>query len=216
MLMDMTLRDFTALLASKEPAPGGGSTAALAGLFAASLGLMVVRLTVSKKAYQSMDAADKTAFETASVDLERLQTRLESLVDDDTAAYNGFLAVVRMPKDTDLERRERETAMTAAQSAIINVPLESCETCLAVLSALSPIVRLGNKNAVSDAAVGAGLAYAGLEGAAMNVTINLSSADETYRGELSGKTTEMIEKGAKLRDDIIEIANKRINGGKGV
>jgi formiminotetrahydrofolate cyclodeaminase len=55
LLMDKTIKDFSSLLASNEPAPGGGSTAALSGVLASSLSMMVVQLTVGKKSYEALE-----------------------------------------------------------------------------------------------------------------------------------------------------------------
>ena len=46
-----TLKEFTELAASKEPVPGGGGVSALVASLAASLGEMVVNLTIGKKKY---------------------------------------------------------------------------------------------------------------------------------------------------------------------
>jgi formiminotetrahydrofolate cyclodeaminase len=43
-LIGKTIADFLDVLASSEPAPGGGSTAALSGALAAALTMMVVNL----------------------------------------------------------------------------------------------------------------------------------------------------------------------------
>lgn len=47
-LMDMTVTDFSAELASLSPAPGGGTIAAVNGVFAAGLGSMVCALSLRK------------------------------------------------------------------------------------------------------------------------------------------------------------------------
>ena len=57
--MDMTTkscREFVAVLASNEPAPGGGGAAALVGAIGTALGNMVGSLTVGKKKYADVEA----------------------------------------------------------------------------------------------------------------------------------------------------------------
>ena len=57
--MDMTTkscREFVAVLASNEPAPGGGGAAALVGAVGTALGNMVGSLTVGKKKYADVEA----------------------------------------------------------------------------------------------------------------------------------------------------------------
>src|SRR4051812_18812327 len=51
-----TIESFLAAAAAKQPAPGGGSVAALAGALAASMGEMVINYSLGKKnlaAYES-------------------------------------------------------------------------------------------------------------------------------------------------------------------
>src|SRR6266508_3660676 len=55
-LSDLTVRDLTARLASRDPIPGGGSAAALAGAMAAALVSMVAELSVGRA-----DAAEHEA-----------------------------------------------------------------------------------------------------------------------------------------------------------
>jgi ribosomal protein L21 len=59
-LINMGIRQYCELLGSREPAPGGGSTAALAGALAASLTMMVVNLSVGKKSFEALDENIKT------------------------------------------------------------------------------------------------------------------------------------------------------------
>ena len=49
--MDLTLSDFTAQLASAQPAPGGGGAAALTGALAASLAAMAANVTAANPRY---------------------------------------------------------------------------------------------------------------------------------------------------------------------
>ena len=49
-----TLQRYLNDLASAQPTPGGGSTAALSGAMGAALASMVFRLTMGKQAYASV------------------------------------------------------------------------------------------------------------------------------------------------------------------
>ena len=60
--MDLTLSDFTAQLASAQPAPGGGGAAALTGALAASLTAMAANVTAANPRYaERSDALRKPA-----------------------------------------------------------------------------------------------------------------------------------------------------------
>ena len=55
-LSQCTCEDFAAKLASKEPVPGGGGVAALAGSLGAALASMVANYSIGKKKFLGMEA----------------------------------------------------------------------------------------------------------------------------------------------------------------
>ena len=55
-LCKLDVTEFTNVLASEAPAPGGGSTAALEGALGAALTAMVCALTAGKKTYAEWEA----------------------------------------------------------------------------------------------------------------------------------------------------------------
>ena len=114
LLMDMTLRDYSDVLASSEPAPGGGSTAALSGVLGAALTMMVVNLSVGKKNYESLDEKIKSEFIKEAENVKALQKELSGLVDEDTKAFNKFMEAVKLPKDTEEQKQLRAGKMQEA------------------------------------------------------------------------------------------------------
>lgn len=182
-LAAMKVSAFCEELASEAPAPGGGSVSALAGALSASLAAMVARLTVNRKKYAAAEAAMKSVMECA----DGARVSLLRLVDDDTAAYNAVLAAHRLPKGTADEQAERTRAIEDATRTAIAVPLEVAKQAASVLDLVLIVVGKGNVNAVSDGGVAGLLAHAAVEGALLNVRINLagigdrSVVDETKK-----------------------------------
>ena len=211
LLMDMTLKQYSDVLASSEPAPGGGSTAALSGLLGTALTLMVVNLSVGKKSYEALDEVIKQKFIQDFQKLEGLKHELTQLVDEDTAAFNKFMGAMKLPKDTDEQKKIREEKMQQASIYALQIPLKTAEKCLEILQSQETIATYGNKNAVSDVGVGALMALTGLEGAVLNVKINLPGiTDLSIKNEASAKYVKLLEAGARLQKNIMEIVNKRI------
>jgi methenyltetrahydrofolate cyclohydrolase len=211
LLMDKTIREFNDLLASNEPAPGGGSTAALSGVLGTSLTLMVVNLSLGKKSYEVLEEAIKQNIIEDFEIIKTLNKELSELVDEDTKAFNLFMEAMKMPKVNDEEKLEREKHMQKASEYALAVPLKVAEKCLKVLKHQSVIARYGNKNAVSDVGVGALLALAGLEGAGLNVKINLPSiADNTIKKDAAEKIEKFLAEGIGLKASIMEIVNQRL------
>ncbi|MBU1985500.1 cyclodeaminase/cyclohydrolase family protein [bacterium] len=95
---------FVEQVASKAPAPGGGSVAALSGSLGAALLGMVINLTIGKKNY-----ADVTPrFTELRGQIEELRSKLTERIDDDTAAFNRMRAAAKLPERDDVERKEKE------------------------------------------------------------------------------------------------------------
>ncbi len=211
LLMDMTLRNYCDLLASSEPAPGGGSTAALAGALGTSLTIMVVNLSVGKKNYEALDENIKAGFMKEAENAKALQKELIELVDEDTKAFNRFMEAMKLPKDTEEQKRVRGEKMQEASLYALQIPLKTAESCFNLLKNQNSIAKYCNKNAVSDVGVGALLALSGLEGAIMNVNINLPGiADEAVRTAAYEKCRMLSSEGHKLHDETVDIVNSRI------
>ncbi|MDR0671916.1 MAG: cyclodeaminase/cyclohydrolase family protein [Oscillospiraceae bacterium] len=178
-LSDRTLEDFGNFLASDAPAPGGGAAAALAGSFGAALTHMVAALTVGKPRYaEHADLMRKLLAET-----ELLRGALLTAVDRDVEAFRGMGVVFSMPKGTEAERSARRAAMQRALRACTHPPYEMMEHALAALRLTEKALGRSNKNAVSDLGVSALLLKAALQGAWLNVLINIGSVDDAAFAE---------------------------------
>jgi formiminotetrahydrofolate cyclodeaminase len=58
-LIEYEVKQFIQALASNEPAPGGGSAAALLGAIGAALGAMVANLTTGREKYKDKEVLVK-------------------------------------------------------------------------------------------------------------------------------------------------------------
>ena len=158
-------------LASGNPTPGGGSAAAFTAAEAAALVAMVGRVTVGKKSYAAVESKMYGMIEKA----EDLRARLTSAVEEDAAAFDGFMQALRLPKNSDDEKALREVAMEQATLAAALVPHRVAGLALQVLRLSVEAVVHGNLNAVSDGASAFYLAAAAIKSAGMNVKINRNS-----------------------------------------
>lgn len=116
---------------------------------------------------------------------EELADRLLRIADEDSAAYDGFAAAMKLPRETEDERARRTAAIRAAARVASEVPLRCVEACREVVRAAEALAGRSNRNASSDLSVAALLAEAAVHGAGENVFVNLPSlGDEAYGGEL--------------------------------
>jgi len=170
-LTDRTVTGFVEELASDSPAPGGGSSAALAGAMAAGLVAMVCRLSIDKEGL----AAAPQELGAALEQMDAARPELLALVDEDTAAFDRVMDAIRMPKGSDAEKAARREALQAATLFAAEVPLRTLRACRQVVEVAGSLVGRANPAAASDLGVGIELARTGAEGALLNVAINVDS-----------------------------------------
>ncbi|WP_286677347.1 cyclodeaminase/cyclohydrolase family protein [Aminobacterium sp. EBM-42] len=207
MLVEMNLQAFVKELASDSPAPGGGSVAALSGALGAGLISMVCNLTIGKEGYEAYES-DMVEVRAKS---ESLYASLLERIDNDTEAFNKVMAAFKMKKETDEDKAARKAAIQNAFKGACDSPFSIAEECLAVIRLADSIVDKGNINAVSDMGVAAAQALAGLEGAVMNVRINLPSIkDEAYVEEKKAAVQKMLDEGMSLRQTVQEKVDAKL------
>ncbi len=170
----MPVSDFMDELSTDSPAPGGGSVAALAGSLAASLTSMVAHLTHGNKDYVRLRGAMASIAEEA----QAAKDEFLSLVNQDTHAFNQFMAARRLPKKTDDEKAAREAAIQEATRNATLVPLTILRRVPAVMELAGKVVDQGMESSVSDGGVAASVGRAAAEGAYYNVKINLPGIDD--------------------------------------
>ncbi len=213
-LSDITVTEFSDLLASDAPAPGGGSVAALCGSLAAALGSMVANLTYNKKGYkehnEKMNAVAK--------DMQVRRAELLHLIDEDTNAFNIMMAAMKAQNAAKKAENPDEIAaadknMDEANKYAISVPLHVLEKTYELLPNLKIVGEFGNINAASDAGVGALLVQAGVKAAALNVKINLKNfaKDDPFYGETFNAMNKVLDVVDKEAEEILAIVEKKIS-----
>ena len=187
-LVKMNLRQFCNETLSDSPAPGGGSVAALMGALGASLGGMVANLSAGKRGWDDQIAF----FSEWAVKGQQLKDELLFLVDEDTAAFNKVMAAFGLPKDSAEEKAARSKAIQKANQYAAEIPLKVMETASRSYELLAAMAERGNPASISDVGVGLLATRACIEGAAMNVRINLSGLkDEKVKTTLQEKMSRL-------------------------
>ena len=174
MLTNQKITDFLEKTASGTPVPGGGSVSALSAALGAGLAEMVANLTIAKKGYEAVQNEMKEIAET----LQNLREKLVTEVDKDSNAYQEVLAAFKLPKNTEAEKEQRAAAIQEAMKNAARVPLGVANDALQVMDLAEKAIRNGNRNAVSDGAVGTMMARTAVLGALFNVKINLASVKD--------------------------------------
>ncbi len=207
-LIDLSCKGFAEETSRESPAPGGGSISAYMGALGAALGTMVANLSAHKPGWDDRweffsDWAEKG---------KAVMNELLHLVDEDTDAFNGIMAVFAMPKGTPEEKAARAEAMESATLYATQVPLKTMKASLRAFEIAGAMAEEGNPNSVSDAGVGALAARAAVQGAFLNVKINAAGLKDRLAAEQLVAEAAAIARAADAEEKrILEIVESKID-----
>ena len=190
----MEITQFLDKLASKEPTPGGGGAAALAGAVGIALGNMTGSLTVGKQKYA--DVEDEI------IELNKraqcLRKELYELIKRDAEAFMPVSRAYGIPKSDP----SREVVMEEALKGAAEVPLEIIRKCCDALDIIAEYEKKGSIIAVSDAGCAATMCKAAIESAALNVYVNTKSMKNRECAEVLNAEVQ------KMLDEYLVVAAK--------
>jgi formiminotetrahydrofolate cyclodeaminase len=164
-LLQMSVAEFVIATGARQPTPGGGSVAALAGALAVSLAAMALRYTLGKKAY----AAYEGELTAALAQFETAASLLQELISEDVAAYESLSQMLKLPEAARLAHPD----YTATVVAAIRAPETTGAIALSILTRASTLLEKTNKMLVSDLGIAAVYAHATVHASELNVRINL-------------------------------------------
>ncbi len=196
MLSSLSINDFAAKLASDEVPPGGGSTAAIYGLMAASL--LEMAITYSEKTPKPVENSEILIAKQA--DLARVHIELTILIDRDALALRGLLAAAGLSETSLEQQKVRNVALQKALKQAAEVPLETARACLEVMEIGKAIVTMVDKMVISDLMAGVVAAHAGIAASLLSTAINLGEIqDETLVSGLAGQIYLLRTTGDELK-----------------
>src|SRR5213082_495424 len=206
-LVKMNVLEFCNETLSDSPAPGGGSVAALMGALGASLGGMVDNLSAGKRGWD-----DKIKyFSDWAVKAQQLKDELLALVDEDTAAFNKVMDAFALPKGSAEEKTARSAAVESANKYAAEIPLRVMETAFTSYQLLAEMAEKGNPASISDVGVGLLALHASIEGAALNVRINLAGLkDEKFKSTRLKKLQQISAESDSQFKEINHVVEKKL------
>ena len=203
-LADLTVNGFVEELASDSPAPGGGSAAALEGALGAALTAMVCTLTTVGKSKETYADYQEFVIETRAKASD-LQARFVDVMDRDTEAFNVVSAAFGMPKATAEEKAARSAAIQKGLEGCTATPFEMMELATAALELADSLLGKFNTNAASDLGVAALSLRSAIQGAWLNVLINIGSLkNKELAADYRSKGEAMLAKALPLADKVYE------------
>ena len=200
---DMSVREFTEVLASRAAVPGGGGASALVGAVGVALGSMVGNLTTGKKKYADFEEELSVIMEKA----EGLRSELLRLIDADAEAFEPLSRAYGIPKDDPSRQETMEDALKLA----CTVPMDIMRTVCRVIELHVVLGEKGSVLALSDVGVGVACCRAALVGASLNVFINTKSmTDREYAAKTEAEADAMLDKYCAIADEVFSAVSGRL------
>jgi methenyltetrahydrofolate cyclohydrolase len=200
---DQTIGTFLDSLAARQPAPGGGGTAALNAAQAAALLAMVAR-------YSDGPRYAEHASTIADIVGQADQIRNESLrlAAADAAAFGAVSAAYALPRDTADQQAARSAAISSALVGAAAPQAAVIAAAARLIDLIEALLPIGNRNVVTDLAAGAAALHAAVTTARINVEVNLSgisdaAARRPYDEVLRG-VDALLARAAKVSDTVRE------------
>ncbi len=207
-LVEMKVSDFADEVSRETPAPGGGSIAALVGSLGGALASMVSNLTAFKRG--STKEQDEVLSQAADK-AQLLKDALLKAVDDDTNAFNDFMAAKRLPNKTTEEKAARENAMQEGLKKAVNVPFNTAKHSLDVIKLCKIVAQFGNPASITDVGVGAQCGFTGVKGGIFNVLINLKDIkDSEFVEQMKLKCKEIENEAEQELKEVIKMIESKL------
>jgi len=204
---EQTIGRFLEELASDAPVPGGGSVAALNAAIGAALVSMVCNLTIGREKFR----AHEETMIAARVAAEESRRGALALAAEDGAAYGAVSAAYGLPRGTAEEKAARSARIQEALKGATDAPLRTVALAARVIGLCADILPGGNPNVVSDVGVGVLSARAALDGAALNVRINLSMIrDEGFTAGVAGQLEAYLLAARRQADEVARAVDARL------
>ncbi len=206
-LINLNIREFANETASESPAPGGGSVSALAGAIGSALGAMVANLSANKRGWD-----DKVDYYSEFAEkLLEIKEELLQLIDEDTQAFNKIMEAGKLPAKNEEQKRFKKKALEDATKYAVEVPLKTMQMCVQAFPYVEEMAKTGNPNSITDVAVGAWNLWSGVNGALLNVRINLTGIDDKeYLEKIQAQTRELLQKAEEYKNRILQITEEKL------
>ncbi len=207
-LIQLTAKGLANETASESMAPGGGSISAYVGALGVSLATMVANLSANKPGWEEK----LNLFSDWACTGQEIKNNMLFLVDEDTRSFNAIIDAIRLPKDSEEEKKVRLESIEKASQYAAEVPFKVMQTAARTTEIIKAMIENGNKASITDAGVGALCCITAIEGAYMNIRVNTKDLSDTQFAEtLNQKAYTLLQKSKGELQALVDIVHKQIS-----
>jgi formiminotetrahydrofolate cyclodeaminase len=204
---EMSLIEFGNQVRRARATPGGGSVAAAIGSYGAGLVCMVTGLSLSGRKFAGIKEEMLEHRHAAEYD----RGVLMDLIEKDSAAFDVVMDAFKLPEETEAQKKEKAEIIEKGTIHAAEMPLTTMRHSFSALGHARVAAEKGNINTITDAGVSAHALMAAIEGAALNVRINLGNIKTKSFVDNAAKEVErLLTEGRKLKEEILEIVEARM------
>jgi formiminotetrahydrofolate cyclodeaminase len=198
----VSIDQWLADLAARQPTPGGGGAAALAAATSAALVSMVAKYTAGPR------FADVEA-QAAEIDAEAeaLRATAIGLIVGDAEAFAAVGAAYGLPKEDE----GRKASIQAALVGAAEPPRRVAQVASAVVELASRLEPIGNRNVLSDVGVAASLAGSAIESAVVNIEVNRQLIEDPATREALTADVEAVQASRERARELVESVRRSIS-----
>lgn len=205
-LANMSTRKFIEAINARTSAPGGGSASAAIAAIGSGLGAMVTKLTYGVRKFEHLESRLRKTIPV----LHETTLKLIPMIDADTNAFNDYVDAMRLPQNTEDEKKIRFEKMQAGLKKAIEVPLATMKIGDSAWEMMVEAAECGNIASKSDMQVGARALEVGIWGAYQNVMINMAGIkDEKFVGDVTAEAARIKERAEKFCAQIQKLLENR-------
>lgn len=207
MLSKEYIDEFVHKTAAKEPVPGGGGVSALAGALGVALASMAANYTKGKKDFAKFDDEYSEIIEKNAA----IADRLLKLIDEDAEGFLPLSAAFAMKAETDEEKAEKKAALQEGYRRALKAPLEIMDCCYEACLMLDELSNHTAPSMLSDIAVSVQMVRAALNGAYVNILVNVKDIDDKdYVGIIFEKIDYLMQNGLTICDTVFWAALNKL------
>ncbi len=204
---EMSMIEFGNEVRRARATPGGGSVAAAIGSYGAGLVCMVTGLSLSGRKFAGIK--EKMIEHRHAAEYDR--GVLMDLIEKDSAAFDVVMDAFKLPEETEAQKKEKAEIIEKGTIHAAKIPLSTMQHSFSAMQHARVAAEKGNINTITDAGVSAHALMAAIEGAALNVRINLGNIKtKSFVGKTAKEVERLLIEGRKLKEEILEIVEARM------